>query len=346
MRIMHLLNSNSYSGAENVVIEIIACMKKRDVECIYVSPSGPIELVLKRQNIPYCLVDNLSIKEVVAVVEKYQPDIIHAHDFTASIILAMSRIKRPIISHLHNNPSWIKRINLKTIVYTCSSIAYKKILLVSEAIEKEFIFHGIMKMKGEVIGNPISLNKIIYKSNEVCNEKYDIVFLGRLTEQKDPIRFLELIQKISEKYTEISCVMIGDGELRQKCLDEISEKHLQNNVKILGFQENPYPILKNSKMLCMPSKWEGFGLAAVEALTLGVPVLCTPVGGLVRIVDDSCGKICKCNDEFLMEMNKIIDNENYRKLKSENALKKAKKLENIEEYISRLWKIYQEIKEC
>ena len=45
-------------------------------------------------------------------------------------------------------------------------------------------------------------------------------------------------------------------------------------------------------------------------------------------------------------MNKIIDNENYRKLKSENALKKAKKLENIEEYISRLWKIYQEIKEC
>ena len=52
----------------------------------------------------------------------------------------------------------------------------------------------------------------------------------------------------------------------------------------------------------MPSLWEGFGLAAVEALTLGLPVVCSGAGGLCDIVNDSCGKICKTLDEYVSEL--------------------------------------------
>lgn len=335
MKVLYLLNSCSYSGAENVVIEIIRTLEKVGVKSLYVSRSGPIEKILIQKHIPYCLVEKLSVRSVKIILENFEPDIIHAHDFTASIIASFFGRKIFIISHLHNNPIWIKKINYKTIVYACSIFHYKKILMVSEAVEKEFVFHNMIRKKGEVIGNPISLKEIVEKAGESNEKKFDIIFLGRLTEQKDPIRFIKLIQELVGEYPEIQCAMIGEGELREKCIDILKEKNLQKNINLFGFQENPYPILKKSKMLCMPSRWEGFGLAAVEALALGVPVLCTPVGGLVKIVDDLCGKLCEKDSDFLKEMKKLLSDETYIRRKSLNALEKAKKLENIKSYTTR-----------
>ncbi|GAF23683.1 hypothetical protein JCM19047_3522 [Bacillus sp. JCM 19047] len=59
--------------------------------------------------------------------------------------------------------------------------------------------------------------------------------------------------------------MIGDGDLRNECENEIKQLKLANNIDLLGFLENPYCIIKNSKMMILTSKWEGFGLVAVEA---------------------------------------------------------------------------------
>ena len=52
-------------------------------------------------------------------------------------------------------------------------------------------------------------------------------------------------------------------------------------------QSNPYPYLNAGKVMVMPSAWEGFGLAAVEGMCLGKPVVCSGVGGLADIVDEN-----------------------------------------------------------
>ena len=73
--------------------------------------------------------------------------------------------------------------------------------------------------------------------------------------------------------------------------------------------ENPYPVLNASKIMILPSKWEGYGLVAVESLSLGIPVICSGAGGLKNIVNSSCGKICKNKDDYVQEIIELLDNE-------------------------------------
>ena len=113
MVILHILNTGSFSGAENVVISIINEFQKRNIEnieLIYVSLEGSIRKRLEKEKIKYEPIKKMSVGEIKRVIKKYNPDIIHAHDFTASIICAVSAKKIPVISHIHNNCPWLKKI--------------------------------------------------------------------------------------------------------------------------------------------------------------------------------------------------------------------------------------------
>jgi len=115
---------------------------------------------------------------------------------------------------------------------------------------------------------------------------------------------------------------------------------LQNIIKCLGFLDNPYGILRASKILCMPSLWEGYGLAAIEALALGTPVVSSDVGGLIDIVDDSCGKRCKSIEEYIEEIKRLLTDDNYYNKKRDGAFMKAKKMDNTDSFHESIKRIY------
>ena len=344
MKILHILNSNKFSGAENVAITIINNMKS-DNEIIYVSPEGEIREHLQENNIDYEPVKKVCIKEIKRVIKKYKPDIIHAHDFTASIISAIaSNRKIKVISHIHNNNPWMKKVNLKTIMYLLSTIKYKKILIVSKSIIDEYVFKKFIDKKVEVIGNIVDTNRVKKMSEEVnIQEDYDIIFIGRLSEQKQPIKFIELINKLKNSNKNIKAVMLGDGPLRTECEQEIEKYNLEENIDLKGFQKNPYAYLKKSKILCMTSEWEGYGLVAVEALSLGKPVIATNVGGIPSIVNDKCGKVTNNFDEMFNEINKLLDNENYYENRSINSYNRVKEINNVKQYINNIYNLYSKI---
>ena len=82
-----------------------------DYEMLYTSPNGPIKDSLIDRNINYMAMEKLSIKEIKNIINIFKPDIIHAHDFTATVKCAMINSKIPVISHIHQNPNWLKGIN-------------------------------------------------------------------------------------------------------------------------------------------------------------------------------------------------------------------------------------------
>lgn len=344
-KVLHILNSSSYSGAENVVINIIKNMEKYKYkfDFCYTSKTGVIEKRLKNEQIEYYLIDSLSIHNIKKAVSYYKPDIIHAHDFTASIMSSIAIKNIPIISHLHNNPPWIKEYCIKSLAYKFTIKKYEKILTVSESVISEYIFKDCMKKKSVVIGNPIDTSIIKEKANiKKVDEKYDILFIGRLTEQKNPIRFINLIKKIVDDIPDIRCACIGDGNLYEECKRHIEKLNLNKNIKLYGFLENPYTYLKEAKLLCITSEWEGFGLVAIEALSLGVPVLTTGVGGLSEIVNNKCGKICNNDEEYISEIKKLLSIKGYYNDKQQAAILRAKQLDNIEKYCFDLNNIYSE----
>ncbi|MCI8911836.1 MAG: glycosyltransferase [Clostridia bacterium] len=333
MKVLHILNSNKYSGAENVVITIIKNMPQ-NFECCYLSCSGPIEKTLLENGIRFKLVDKLSINAIKRVVKEFSPDIIHAHDFKASVLASKIKFKGVLISHIHNNNPFMRTWNLKSFLYFTCIKKFKYILGVSNSILTECVYNEKMSAKFENIGNPIdidSLNSLYEKKQKI----YDIIFVGRLSEEKDPLRFINIIKQIQEQNKQIKVVMIGDGELMPDVLREINKYNLNNVIEVLGFKDNPFEYILKSKIMFMTSKWEGFGLVVVEALSMHVPVACTRVGGMPELISEKSGQVCDDDKDFIDFYNKLQDDLNYEAY-SEGAFLQALKLGNIKEYIKKL----------
>ena len=111
----------------------------------------------------------------------------------------------------------------------------------------------------------------------------------------------------------------------------------------MGFKKNRFDYICSSKLMCITSKWEGFGLMAIESLALGVPVITTGVGGLKDIVTKDCGCICMSDDEFIKAITIHLTNKSIYREKCKNTMKRAKTLENIDEYMNELKNIYTSI---
>ena len=338
--VLHIVNSKIYSGLEKVACDII---QNPDYQYngIYVTQNGPIVDILKEKNISYEIIKKVNKKEIKRVIKKYAPDIIHAHDFTASVISASCKKNIKLIEHLHNNCPWLKHPGLKSFAFLYAGIKANKILTVSDSIEKEFIFSKFIKNKIMCIGNPINTQEILDKIKGFkIEKKYDICCVARITEQKNPFKFIEIIKNLTETNESIKAIWVGDGKLKEEVNKKIKEEKLEKNIQLVGFQKNPYIYMAESKVFLLTSDWEGFGLVAVEALTLGLPCVASNVGGLKEIVNNKCGKLCVNKNEYVDEIYKLLTDNNYYNLKSKKSKKIATDLNNIKTYIEKINTLY------
>lgn len=346
LKVLHILNTATFSGAENVVITIINNYPE-NIHGYYMGKKGSIKEYLQEYKIPNILFDKINIASIRRAVKKIHPDIIQAHDYTTSILAVAANTGVPVISHLHNNSPWLKKYGLKSLTYCWAAERTKKILAVSDSIMDEYVFGRKFSEKTVVMGNPIDFSRIRRLSGTQETEKlYDIIFLGRETPQKNPLLFLQIMQALVEKNKKIKAVIVGNGEMHDQVTEWIHEFHMENYVTQVGNQKNPYIFVKESKVMCMPSKWEGFGLAAVECLCLGLPVVCSGEGGLKGIVDESCGKIC--GEEiatYTEEIEKLLADDTYYQSKSAAAINKAEKFDTLDDYMVKLQDIYRDILE-
>lgn len=343
-KIAFLQKTDKYSGAENVVITIMKLLPKEEYECVYVSPDGEIRDVVENENLEFWAMPNSSLTSVKKAIEQVKPDIIHATDYGMSSYAAILHMGIPVVSHLHNNVPWLKNpLYPKTLFYAMALPGISQVISVSPSIEDEFVYRRLLKNKNHIIYNVVDLERVKTLSNSLeylKNEIFDIAFLGRLTPQKNPLLFCEVIKKYKEIDNEITAVMIGDGELRSEVEKYIEDNNLHENIKMMGFEKNPYQFVKSAKLLLMPSEYEGFGLAAVESLSLGKPVVCSGVGGLKEIVSPECGLICNDVTDYIGEIQRLLTDRKYYEKKSENARIRAEKFGNMRGYIQRIIKVY------
>ena len=340
-KILHLLNSNQFSGAENVVITIIKGSSDK-FNHFYCSPIGPISIVLNAKQINFINLKDASFSSLKKVIKHHKPDIIHAHDFRMTILASFFRMKnRIIISHLHNNPPWISFFSFKTLALLVSLMFVNNVVLVSDAIKKEFIFSHLIFNKIKVIGNPTFFSE--YPVINVENKKVDLLFVGRLTEQKNPFFFIQISNKLLRFIPRFKSSMVGDGDLTTDIIKYINDKNLQSHIHVHGFQSDVNRFYNESKILYIPSKWEGFGLVAYEALLHGLPVIAHPVGGLPNIVDDTCGLISNDSNKIVTEITKLLMDKTHYKLKSNGAQLKARSLSNKISYFDTLFMIYNKV---
>jgi len=352
IKIAHVLKSSVYSGAENVVLTIIRELWD-EFEFVYIATDGLIRKKLEEENVPFILLEKFTRRDLARAVRYFSPDIIHAHDFSATVLCALLPGRFRLISHLHYDPPWVRKWNLRTLAYWGISYRIESVLAVSESSFRHMVFSKRLLLKYELVGNPVNASRIQMlaqewdesvehasgnREGETC---CDLLFVGRLVEQKNPQRFIRLVGELRDRgWTDIRAWMLGIGELKEECKKMIQNLKLDKQIEIMGYKDNPYPCMKRSGILCITSRWEGFGLVAIEANILGVPVISTDNSGCTDIFGQDAAEICRTDKEFSDRLLMLRQSKEEYALWKKRALQRGERFNNTDSYMKKLIKVY------
>lgn len=345
MKIMHLMSTHSFSGAENVACQIINSFKdEKEYDMIYVSEIKENKQNLLDRNVEYYELKKFNYKNIRKAVCQLKPDIIHAHDIKASIYASTFYKKAKIVSHIHANHENMRKVCLKTLVFNFFSKNIDQFIWVSKSALLNYRFKKNINEKSIVLYNMIDAGEIVKKLNlNDDKEKYDIVYLGRITYQKDPERLIEVIKKIQKIKNNIRVAIIGNGDMFEILQRLVKENHLEDNIKLYGFMDNPYNVLKNSSVMLLVSKYEGTPMCALEAMSLSVPIISTPTDGMNElIINGKNGYLSNDNDEIADIIVNLIDNEKKLNELKNNTKKIFDEKNNINNYKKAIIDIYSE----
>lgn len=334
IKVLHLLKSNHFSGAENVIFQIINMFRDDNFEMTYCSRDGQIREALEEANIKFCPIKELNIKEVKRVVSDYKPDIIHAHDVSASVIASYFGSKYRVISHIHGNHESMSKTNLRTILYLLCSTRFKHIFWVSNSSFDGYRFKNRISGKSSILSNVMNRAGIINRANQDYKiYDYDVVYIGRISYPKNPQRLMTVLKLVIELNPNIKIAIVGTGDLLDGVKKISKELGTENNISFLGFQSNPLKVLNDSKVMVMTSRFEGTPMCALEAMALGVPIVTTPTDGLIDLIDDNVeGYLSEDNSRLAEKIVEIVENKDIHDRLSENTVKKFLLMNDLQQY--------------
>lgn len=342
MKVLHVLGSNSFSGAENVACQIIN-MTKDFAESIYVSKNGAIKDELTSRNIRYIMLDKLSVPKLKKVLKKEKPDVVHAHDMKASLICSIVIDKKTkFVSHIHNNNYNSRRLTLKSMLYAFAANKANHILWVSKSAYEGYYFSKYFGYKSTILYNVINTSEIVEKIADDKNQYFnDIIFVGRLAYPKNPQKFVKIISKIKEQFPDVKAAMAGAGEYYNEISLLIKENKLEENIRLLGFINNPYKIMNDSKIMLITSEWEGLPMCALEAMFLGLPIISTPVDGMRDLIKENVnGFFADSTDSFVKYVTQLLNDNYLYSIMSKNAKEMFKTMNSIQEYADKIKQLY------
>jgi N-acetyl-alpha-D-glucosaminyl L-malate synthase BshA len=212
---------------------------------------------------------------------KVNCDLIHAHYAVPQGLLGVllkKAKKKPLVTTLHGSDVTIlmkNRLGKKIVRYVLKNS--DKVIAVSTFLKGEVEKEGITKEKMAVVYSGVS--------TDGCEEPKNgeaITFIGSLVQQKGVDILLNAFKDVKERF-DIGLTIVGDGKER-KNLESLAKRLKLEGVDFLGYSDDLRGILEKSKVLVLPSREEGFGLVLLEAMSCGVPIVATRVGGIEEIV--------------------------------------------------------------
>ena len=197
-----------------------------------------------------------------------------------------------------------------------------------------------LKEKTELIYNPFDFKNIKEKaenlseetieSKKLLNNKYFLMVARIDLKSKDFFTLLKAFKEFSNKNSEYKLFLLGDGNKieKEKVLNKIEELELNNKVFLLGARKNPYPWIKNAKILIQSSNYEGLPTVLIEGLILEKLIISTdcPTGPKEILENGEVGELVKIGDYKSMKekIEKILTINPEEKIILKNKIRDSK----------------------
>jgi glycosyltransferase involved in cell wall biosynthesis len=230
-----------------------------------------------------------------AIAKKEHFDVIHGHDWMTfpAAIRAKAVSGKPMVLHVHSTEFDRTADHPNQFIYDIEREGLSqadKVIAVSNYTKQRIVEHyGVDAGKIDVIYNGIEVG-----SEPNYREKSGkiVTFIGRLTIQKGADHFLHAAKKVLEMDPEVTFIIAGKGDMEHRLIDMACQMGISKNVLFAGWvdEEKRNRLFEMSSVYVMPSLSEPFGIAALEAISGGVPVIVSKNSGVSEVVAN-CFKV-------------------------------------------------------
>lgn len=356
MRVLHVIDSLIQAGAEALVKDMVPRMRSAGLEvsvAVLKELDSPFERELREKNIAFLPTARGGIYSPAHVLSLrrhiHKFDVIQTYLFPAqlfaplAVMLAKSKI--PLVlseqtTHHRRKKMWLHP--LETWMYS----RYAAIACASEGIAASLTawVPGVSN-KITVIPNGIDVQTfeqaipVSRSSVGINNGNCVLLYVARLEPQKDHANLLRALAQIPDA----DLVLAGDGSLRAQLEAQAETLGVTSRVHFLGRRNDVAELLKMADIYVHPAAFEGFGIAAAEALTAGKPVVASNVPGLAQVVGDA-GILVPPGDSATLaaEVRTLISSPNRRRQLSQAAVDRGRQF-SIENTVAAYIDLYRSV---
>ena len=282
--------------------------------------------------------------KIVDVAKYEQLDLLHVHyaiphasaAYTAKKILAEEGISLPVVTSLHGTDITLlgKDESFEPVISFAINQS-EKVTAVSHSLRNDTYKLFGVNNDIEVIPNFICVDELTFENQDDFRKQHApngeriLVHISNFRPVKrvdDVVRVFGSVQEIIPS----KLILVGDGPERSRVESMCREMGTCGDVIFLGKVKNPTDVLGVADLFLLPSENESFGLAALEAMAAGVPVISTNTGGIPEVNRHGVsGMMSDVGDVEDMAKNCIylLNNEDRLNKFRENALERARKFD-------------------
>jgi glycosyltransferase involved in cell wall biosynthesis len=358
IKILHV--TQSYGGVQTYILNIILNSDKQKYEFAILCPESELSRICTERGIKvYCVnikrsphfLDIISLMRIIAVVIKYNPDILHVHSAKAGVLGRIaSFVTRKKVIFTPNAFSYLGFTGFKRLLFRNIERSLRYLTDVLLAVSDSEKARAINELNYRTENIKVIFNAIDCESYNKIRD-YRIIntvgMMGRLIHQKNPEMFINIALKMHAEYPQLKFLLLGEGYqdfLREDIFSIIAKHKSEDFIKILKWGHyNIENFYNEVDVFLLTSRFEGLSFALLEAMGNGIPSIATNVDGNKDVIESGVnGFLVEENDlnDVVEKLSLLIRNQNLREEIGVAARKRINELFNIKTNIKNIDNLY------
>ena len=304
MKILHLISSGGFYGAERVLVELAAYTRSRgyDVSVLAIDSPGAVSVcsALKESGVVCQVVKagRLGLPGMAWWLAGYLRDngiqIVHSHGYRTDVLAALAGFITPVtrIATCHTWYSTTFRLKLYEKIDKLALHIFDHVVVVSPQLRQEVSSAGLPRDRISLIWNGTDIDTACSTQERTeLRERYGIgpdtaiiLRVGRLDRDKGNTTLLEAFAR-RFKGRDLRLLFVGEGEEREMLAARAEHLGVAVQVVFAGYQERIAPFLVSADLFVISSYKEGLPIALLEAMAFGRAIIATDVGAIGSVIE-------------------------------------------------------------
>lgn len=334
MKVLEVIRQGQIGGGESHLLDLIYYLDKQKIEPVCLSFSGG-EMInrLEKMGITCYVIEtqkpfDYSVqKQIIKLIRDNNIQIVHAHGSRAAsnVLYPVRKLRIPFVYTVHgwsfhdDQSFFIKKLRGWSEKLICHYA--NDVICVSQSNadtgRKVFGLNAV-----HVIENGVNVERfnpnINFKNLRpefgFSGDDFVVGFIARCTIQKNPLVYLESLEKAHKANPKIKGLFVGEGDMDYLVDEYIKTHQMKDYIYRSPFRIDVPEILSSIDVYCLPSLWEGLSIALLEAMAMSKAIIATPTDGTKEVIrnmengliipfNDASAlsdAICRFHDDYLL----------------------------------------------